>query len=80
MKEERHGLRIPYSIRDVSFGGKGIFSTQKVKAGALVWRFAAGENVVEYDGEAAIAHLESLTLNKAKRFLDTTYGLGGESI
>lgn len=80
MKEERYGLGIPYSIRDVCFGGKGIFSTQKVKAGTLVWRYAAGENVVEYDGEAAITHLESLTLDGAKRFLDTTYGLGGEFI
>ena len=80
MKEERHGLRIPYFIRNADFGGYGIFSTHKVIAGTLVWVFAAGENVVEYDGEAAIAHLESLTLDEAKRFLDTTYGLGGETI
>ena len=80
MKEERQGLGIPYSIRNAEFGGKGIFTTHKIIAGTLVWTYAAGENVVEYDGEAAIAHLESLTLDEAKRFLDTTYGLGGKTI
>ena len=71
------GIRVPYSIRSVDFGGKGIFADAKIYLGSLVWEYRGGVNVSEYTGDAAAAHLENLSMSEAKHFLDTSYGLHG---
>jgi hypothetical protein len=79
MEETHFGIRIPYSLKEVDFGGKGIFSSERILKGTLVWKFKVGGNVVEYNKEAAISHLATLTMIEAKVFLDLTYGIGGEA-
>lgn len=73
------GIKISYSIRDADFGGKGIFAEEEISCGSLVWKYASGENVIEYDGEAAASHLEKMNMSEAKEFLDSAYGLGGKN-
>lgn len=73
------GIRIPYVVKNAECGGKGLFTESKVSTGDLIWKFAEGENVIMYDGDAASAHLANLTALEAKSFLDTTYGLKGET-
>ena len=75
---ESSGIKISYSIRSVDFCGKGIFAEENVSPGTLVWAYKEGNNVVEFDGPAAAAYLEKLTMGEAKIFLDATYGRGGE--
>jgi hypothetical protein len=71
-------MEITYTVQDALFGGKGLFSLGKVLKGTLVWKFKAGDNVIEYDAKAAQNHLMSLNASEAKDFLDLSYGRGGE--
>jgi SET domain-containing protein len=74
-EEGNGGMQIAYAVRDAEFEGKGLFSTEKIAQGTLIWRFRVGDNVTEYDEPAATKHLETLTMPEAKDFLDLTYGI-----
>jgi hypothetical protein len=41
------GIQVPYLVKDAEFGGKGLFITERVPRGTLIWRFKSGVNVVE---------------------------------
>ena len=71
------GLQVPYEVHDLADFGKGLFATEKIAQGTLIWRFEVGKNVVAYDEAAATKHLETLSMPEAKDFLDLTYGIQG---
>jgi hypothetical protein len=70
------GFQVPYELRDAEFGGQGLYAVSHIPQGTLVWKFVAGDNVVEYDEAAATRHLSTLSMADAKVFLDLTYGIG----
>lgn len=69
-------MQIPYEV-GVSEFGSGLFATAFVSTGTLVWKYASGVNIREFNKQAATAHLSTMTLNEAQRFLDLTYGQRG---
>eukprot|EP01041_Mallomonas_annulata_P003511 gene3511-6982_t len=72
-------MQIPYEKRDAGSDiGLGLFSTQHIRVGSLIWRFKAGENVLIYDRDAAYQHLRNKTMAEAQNWLDLTYGLHGK--
>jgi len=72
-------MQIPYEKKDAGLDiGQGLYVTEFVPAGTLIWRYSAGVNVIQYDGKAAAARLAALpTLEGAQNWLDLTYGLFG---
>lgn len=75
--DDKAGLQVPYEVRNHAEYGKGLFATEKITKGTLIWRFEVGKNVVAYDEETATKHLENLSMSDAKDFLDLTYGIQG---
>ena len=70
-------MNIQYEIKTDDIYGKGIYVMENVKAGTCVWTYTLNENVVEYDEEQTISHLQNLpNLESQQRFLDLTFGKG----
>lgn len=70
-------MEIKYEIRETNEFGKGIFSNENIKKGALIWSYKINENVFEYNEQQSIAHLTSLpTLTAQQQFLDYVFGKG----
>jgi hypothetical protein len=68
-------MNFKYDIRETPDLGKGIFTLEEIKTGSCVWFYKLNDNVVEYDEEKTIKHLNAMTnLHDQQYFLDITFG------
>lgn len=72
-------MQVPYEKKDAGLDvGYGLFSSETIPSGTLVWKYTAGVNVSIYDGKAAANRLALVpSLEEAQNWLDMTYGLNG---
>jgi hypothetical protein len=60
IQDERHGFCVPYEVRQSSIAGLGIFATEPISRGTLIWKYSA-KIVKEHPDEASLlASLDSL--------------------
>jgi hypothetical protein len=80
----RAGFHVPYVLGEGKYG-KGLFATQRIPKGTLMWKYRAGAledpsiNVVGYTTEAQVrARLESLpTIEKKRFFVEHIFSFAG---
>lgn len=73
----RGGLRIEYDVRPSLVSGHGLFTTQYVPRGTMVWRYEPGVNTVAHNESSLRAQLKRLRRRDAARLLRYSYALGG---
>ena len=66
------GFAIPYEVLDCEHG-QGLFAKVFVPAGQLVWEYRSGVNVREYNEYELEAHLETLDIKTAQKFLGLSH-------
>lgn len=65
-----HGFRVPYEVRPSAIAGRGVFATEHIERGTLVWEYAVGRSVLEYRSEAELRkRLENAIDDDDARFL-----------
>ena len=62
------GFHIPYEVRETAIG-KGLFTTEKIHVGALIWEYKKGVNINEYNEKELRLHIETLDFESARRLL-----------
>ena len=68
-------MEIPYQIKETILG-KGLFTLSFIKTGTLIWTYRLNLNALEYDAVESQFHLDSLSKDKQREFLDYTFGIG----
>jgi len=70
-------MNICYEIKHTPIYGNGIYATEPVHKGCLIWEYRLFKNVLEFNKEQSIAYLHALAnLERQQHFLDITYGRG----
>ena len=73
-KPPSHGFRVPYEMRPSAIAGRGVFATEPIERGTLVWEYAVGRSVLEYRSEAELRkRLENTTDEEARFLLEHIY-------
>eukprot|EP00729_Bicosta_minor_P007742 gene7742-22332_t len=75
-------FEVPYVIKESAIGGIGIFATEFIPKGALLWRYAPGETVKLYETEAKLRArvAEIKDPKEVKEFLEHVYTFDGTVI
>eukprot|EP01043_Picozoa_sp_COSAG02_P005266 COSAG02_NODE_142_length_34188_cov_183.180791_5_plen_267_part_00 len=78
IQDERHGFCVPYEVRQSSIAGLGIFATEPISRGTLIWKYSA-KIVKEHPDEASLlASLDSLPSDAERlELLEHVYGWNG---
>ena len=63
---------ISYTIREIPDKGRGVFATEAIPSGSIVWRHVAGQYSV-YDEGSLISHLSSVSDGEAMYVLEHIY-------
>ena len=66
-------MQVPYEVKPSPIAGVGLFLTQPVARGALLWKYAPGESVREHDEASLRAQLNTLTPDAAQDLLEHVY-------
>lgn len=75
------GFHVTYEIRESSVAGKGIFATQFIPQGALIWKYCPKVNVRTFRGEEEVlAYLSTLSEEEQRFFVHHIYVDGGLAI
>ena len=71
---------VPYELRDSKIEGRGIFATEYIPRGTLVWKYVPGESVLEHDEASLRARLQKLSTEDAIDLLEHIYVWEGAAI
>lgn len=77
----KSGFRVPYEVRSSTIAGRGVFATEPVKRGTLVWAYVVHESVIEHHTEAELRkHLAPLSNDEARDKLEHIYVWGDAGV
>ena len=71
-------MQVPHEVRESPGRGRGIFATQDIKRGELVWKWSEGESVKLWRTEDEVrAHFASLARDKIQFWLSHVWAWDG---
>ena len=71
-------MQVPHEVRESPGRGRGIFATQDIKRGELVWMWSEGESVKLWRTEDEVrAHFASLARDKIQFWLSHVWAWDG---
>ena len=73
MGHPNSGFRVAYEVRECEYG-VGLFATEDIPEGTMLWEYMAGKNVIEFDEASLKEHLSKMTFEQAQNMLIHSYG------
>lgn len=72
--DDKAGFCVPYTVRDTSDRGRGVFADAPIRKGTILWRHVRGQYAV-YDERFFEEHLAELSRSEVVYELTHTFGL-----
>ena len=77
----KSGFRVPYEVRSSTIAGRGVFATEPIKRGTLIWAYVVNESVIEHHTEDELRlHLAPLSHDEARDKLEHIYVWGNAGV
>ena len=68
------GFRVAYEVRECEYG-VGLFATERIPEGTMLWEYMAGKNVNEFNEASLKEHLSKMSFEQAQNMLIYSYGV-----
>ena len=74
------GFKVPYEVKESSLGGVGLFVTERVPKGTLIWLYEAGKSVAEHDEPSLRARMSGLSKEEVIELCEHVYCWEGKVV